>query len=171
VFYFNSASGKVDFDVEPFSLKALVMSEGKTCLLSEATPVLFKSGQQVLLNEVYKRILDLFRTKLKYKKYFSTWIVVGSAWNIMKKRHYYEIRQGFDVCEWVTAEEIRNAGSQKEIAKGPYYIRQTPYPRRSFGWVSEQQSLDPDPESRWDAKAADAKLRERLRQARSKRYK
>ena len=142
--YFDKRVGRADYDVEPFSLKALAISKMKTSLISKVTPILFEDGQDVKLRRVYKNILDEFKTKSKYKKYFSVWTVVGASWNIREGCYYYMIRNRFSVFVWVTAEQIEKAGVQKQIAEGPTRYPTGRPPPRGPDWQPGQQSLDPN---------------------------
>jgi len=149
--------------VEPFSLKALAISKGRTTHISEVTPKLFEDRQEVKLKKVYEDILDAFNTKAKYKKYFSAWIIVGASWNIAERRWYYMIRHRYSVFVWVNEDQIEKVstvqmqiveGTQKEV---PRVIR-----NRTSSWVREQQSLDPNDKS-WEAGSSEERLRERLK--------
>jgi len=135
---------RVEEDVEPFSLKALAISKGRTAHISEVTPKLFEDRQEVKLKKVYKDILDAFNTKAKYKKYFSAWIIVGVSWNIAERRWYYMIRHRYSVFVWVNEDQIEKVSTvQMQIVEGnpkevPRVIR-----NRTSSWVRGQQSLDP----------------------------
>jgi hypothetical protein len=161
--YFNKSLERVEEDEEPFSLKALAISKGRTTHISEVTPKLFEDGQEVKLKKVYKHILDTFNTKAKYKKYFSAWIIVGVSWNIAEGRWYYMIRHRYSVFVWVSEDQVEKVGTvQKQIVEGtpkevPRVIRD-----RTSSWVREQQSLDPNDKG-WEAGSCEERLRERLK--------
>jgi len=163
--YFNRSMGRVEEDIEAFSLKALTLSKGKTARISEVTPILFEDGQEVRLKKVYKEILDEFKTQSRYKKYFSVWIVVGASWNIPEHRYYYMIRNRFIAFVWVTEDQIEPAGLQTKIVEGPERYVQRAQRNNVPSWVPGQQSLDPKTKD-WTTGSCDMHLRERLRQRR-----
>jgi len=165
MYYFNKSTRREEEEEEPFSLRALAISKGRTTHISEVTPKLFEYEQEVKLKRVYKDILEEFNTKEKYKKYFSTWIVVGASWNIAENRWYYMIRYGHSVFVWVNADQIEKVNTtQKHLVEGPIreVYREPRFQRRTSGWVRGQQSLDPNARD-WEAGMCEEKLRERLK--------
>lgn len=164
--YFDKSMGRVEEDIEPFSLKAFALSKGKTAQISEVTPKSFEDGQEVKLKKIYQNILDQIGSKLKYKKYFSAWEIVGASWNIAEGRWYYMIRHRFSVFVWVNEDQIEKVDTaQMQIVKGaPKEKRHVFHERRPIMWVREQRSLDPqDKVKGWLAGSCEEKLRERLR--------
>lgn len=170
--YFDKSTKTLCEGIEPFSLRALAISKGRTAQISEVTPKLFEDGQEVHLRTVHKDILDEFKTKSKYRKYFSAWIVVGASWNISERRYYYMIRQRFAVFVWVTEDQIQKVPTtQIQLVKGLQQERYRPRVSRfsDHGWNREQQSLDSVLQSDksqthfWEAGSCERKLRERLK--------
>jgi len=161
--YFNKSMGTVEEDTEPFSLTAFAISKGKTAKISEVTPKLFEDRQEVKLKKIYEGILDEFKTKLKYKKYFSAWTVVGASWNIGERRWYYMIRH-HSIFVWVNEDQIEKVDTvQTQIIKGtPKETFRNHKIRLREGWVRGQQSLDPNDKG-WKAGSCEEKLRERLK--------
>jgi uncharacterized protein (DUF2461 family) len=165
--YFDRSTKRAEHYIEPFSLKALAISKGQTSQISEVTPILFEDEQEVRLKKVYKEILDEFKSKSKYKQYFSVWIVVGSAWSIPEEQYYYMIRNRFAVFAWVTDDQIKKAGVQKQIVEGPTsYYRKPRFNKREPSWVSNQQTLDSSPRARVLADMCDINLHDRLKRQR-----
>lgn len=133
--YLDESTGKLFEGEEQFSLKALAVSKGKTAFKSETTPQLFESGDEVKLNKIYRGIYDELKTKLKYKKYFSTWIVVGSGWSVTAERWYYMIRLRLQTFVWVTEDQITKVSStQTQMVDGP---REERFRRRQMNRLSD----------------------------------
>lgn len=105
--YFDKVTNNVCDDVEPFSLKAFAISKGKTTRISEVTPKLFESEQEVKFKKVYPELYKQLPWKLKCKRYFSVFTVVGASWSIEEERWYYMITQRRRVFFWVNDDQIK----------------------------------------------------------------
>jgi len=145
--YFNKARNNLCDDVEPFSLKALAISKGKTTRISEVTPKLFETEQEVKFKKVYPELYKQLPWKSKLKRYFSTFIVIGASWSIDEGRWYYMITQSRRVFLWVNEDQIKSVQTaQTRLSNGPcterFHRRNIRQNRRlSFGWP-QQQNID-----------------------------